>query len=58
LQQQIDYPVAGGCGIVQLSWLLYRKSGHWLTVKSRLVINALLEQLRIFLMPDFQRLNG
>jgi hypothetical protein len=32
-------------------WLL-------LDVKSRLVINALLEQLGIFLMPDFQRLNG
>jgi hypothetical protein len=29
-----------------------------LSVKSRLVINALLEQLGIFLMPDFQRLNG
>jgi hypothetical protein len=29
-----------------------------LVVKSRLVINALLEQLGIFLMPDFQRLNG
>jgi hypothetical protein len=29
-----------------------------LGVKSRLVINALLEQLGIFLMPDFQRLNG
>jgi hypothetical protein len=31
LQQQIDHPVAGGCGIVQLCWPLYRKSGHWLS---------------------------
>lgn len=27
-------------------------------VKSRLVINALLEQFRFFLLPFFQRLNG
>lgn len=29
-----------------------------LCVKSRLVINALLEQFRFFLLPFFQRLNG
>ncbi len=29
-----------------------------LTVKSRLVINALVEQLRFFCVPVFQRLNG
>ena len=29
-----------------------------LSVKSRLVINALLEQFRFFLLPFFQRLNG
>lgn len=32
--------------------------GQSLNVKSRLVINALLEQFRFFLLPFFQRLNG
>jgi hypothetical protein len=40
---------------VLFSGLISRDNGG---VKSRLVINALLEQLGIFLMPDFQRLNG
>jgi hypothetical protein len=35
-----------------------RMEGWWLSVKSRLVINPLVEQFRFFGVPVFQRLNG
>lgn len=38
--------------------LQYQLQLHLLSVKSRLVINALLEQFRLSLLPFLQRLNG